>query len=119
MKKSDTIATNARNASARGESAGGGSSFNEPRLIGEIESLIQEYLSEGTVDDKSIYFTTFARVHVIICNDRMFYKACPGECMKKVSEEGNGKYRCENCNKYFDEYRPRFTLKCMLQDTSG
>jgi len=48
------------------------------------------------------------------------YKACPGdECNKKVVDQGNGRHRCERCNKEYDSFKWRIMLMVTISDFSG
>ena len=48
---------------------------------------------------------------------QMFYLACP-TCRKKVSDDGVG-YRCENCNKVYDNAVPTYNFSYKISDCSG
>jgi DNA-directed RNA polymerase subunit RPC12/RpoP len=41
-------------------------------------------------------------------DDKMYYNACPA-CKKKVLDEPAG-YRCEPCNKVYQNMNPTYTL---------
>lgn len=49
-----------------------------------------------------------------------YYTACPsGKCNKKVTDDGNGNWRCEACQQSFDHCQRRYTLSLKAADTSG
>ena len=56
------------------------------------------------------YYTTSATV-ILARKENCMYRACPGEnCNKKVVDQNNGMYRCEKCNKEFQDFRWRLML---------
>lgn len=51
-------------------------------------------------------------------DDKTYYLACPDEnCKRKVIEEGNG-YKCEHCNKTYDNCSPTYMLLAKISDLS-
>ncbi|KAJ4868444.1 Replication protein A 70 kDa DNA-binding subunit E [Raphanus sativus] len=56
--------------------------------------------------------------------DNFYYTACPimnGDrpCNKKVTDNGDGTWRCEKCDKSVDECDYRYILQLQLQDHTG
>ncbi|KAF8107604.1 hypothetical protein N665_0119s0067 [Sinapis alba] len=56
--------------------------------------------------------------------DNFYYTACPlmnGDrpCNKKVTDNGDGTWRCEKCDKCVDECDYRYILQLQLQDHTG
>lgn len=50
-------------------------------------------------------------------DERIFYAACMSEnCRRKVTEAGQGQWRCEACNKYFASYRPTYMITAKVSD---
>ena len=47
----------------------------------------------------------------------MFYLACPS-CKKKVTDDGKG-YRCESCDKSYEDAVPTYNFSFKVQDCSG
>jgi len=60
--------------------------------------------------EKPEYFQIMGMIHAIR-SENMMYKACPnGECNKKVTDMGNGNYRCEKCSIDTTEYKNRLLV---------
>lgn len=56
------------------------------------------------------YFSCVATL-VYIRKEACLYMACPsGDCNKKVTDQHNGLYRCEKCNKEFPNFKYRLLL---------
>ncbi|KAF2550976.1 hypothetical protein F2Q68_00037158 [Brassica cretica] len=56
--------------------------------------------------------------------DNFYYTACPlmngdRQCNKKVTDNGDGTWRCEKCDKCVDECDYRYILQLQLQDHTG
>nr|GEW81049.1 replication protein A 70 kDa DNA-binding subunit A-like [Tanacetum cinerariifolium] len=56
--------------------------------------------------------------------DSFYYTACPlmindRKCNKKVTNNGDGKWRCERCDKDIDECDYRYILQFQIQDHTG
>ena len=47
----------------------------------------------------------------------MFYLACP-DCRRKVIDDGTG-YRCESCDKSFNDCQPTYMLSAKISDFSS
>jgi len=68
--------------------------------------------------EKPDYYSVKANV-VFTKKDNALYPACAGEnCNKKVQETTDGRWRCEKCNKEYDNYNWRMMLQVNLADAS-
>jgi replication factor A1 len=66
--------------------------------------------------EKGDYFQVNA-VILYAKKDNSMYMACPGEnCNKKVIDQNDGNYRCEKCNRVFQEFRWRMILNVNMCD---
>ncbi|XP_021655357.2 replication protein A 70 kDa DNA-binding subunit E [Hevea brasiliensis] len=88
-----------------------------PKTISQIKD---ERL--GT-SEKPDWITVSATV-IFIKADNFCYTACPlmsGDrpCNKKVTNNGDGKWRCEKCDQSMDECDYRYILQFQIQDHSG
>jgi replication factor A1 len=64
----------------------------------EERRLIQE------VRDGELEYSLILATVISVKEDSLWYDSCPGEgCNKKVVLEDNGMYRCERCNKSYDD----------------
>lgn len=69
--------------------------------------------------DKADYYNTFATV-VHIRTENSVYKACPApDCNKKVIDQNTGMYRCEKCNREYDNFKWRLMLSAQIADWTG
>ena len=76
-----------------------------------FDLLKDEQLGMG---DKADYFSSKATV-LYIRKDNSMYMACPGEgCNKKVIDQNDGSYRCEKCNRSYNEFKWRIILSVSL-----
>ncbi|XP_015575144.2 replication protein A 70 kDa DNA-binding subunit E [Ricinus communis] len=90
----------------------------------EIHKTISQIKDEklGT-SEKPDWITINATV-IYIKADNFCYTACPimaGDrpCSKKVTNNGDGKWRCEKCDQSMDECDYRYILQLQLQDHTG
>ncbi|XP_020534380.1 replication protein A 70 kDa DNA-binding subunit C isoform X2 [Jatropha curcas] len=88
-----------------------------PKTISQIKD---EKL--GT-SEKPDWITVGATV-IFIKSDSFCYTACPimaGDrpCSKKVTNNGDGKWRCEKCDQSMDECDYRYILQFQIQDHTG
>ncbi|KAI4372180.1 hypothetical protein MLD38_010447 [Melastoma candidum] len=56
--------------------------------------------------------------------DNFCYTACPlligdRKCNKKVTNNGDGKWRCDRCDRFVDECEYRYILQLQIQDHTG
>uniref|UniRef100_A0A8C4II69 Replication protein A subunit n=1 Tax=Dicentrarchus labrax TaxID=13489 RepID=A0A8C4II69_DICLA len=90
-------------------SAGSGANMNW-KTLSDIKS---EQMGHG---EKAEYFTCLATV-VYFRKDNCLYQACPSaDCNKKVTDQQNGLYRCEKCNREFPNFKYRLILNANLAD---
>ncbi|KAI3862722.1 hypothetical protein MKX03_002014 [Papaver bracteatum] len=67
--------------------------------------------------EKPDWITVRARISFV--KTKFFcYTACP-QCMKKVTNDGNGRWKCERCDKSFSECDYRYILQLQIQDFTG
>ncbi|RWS26554.1 Replication protein A 70 kDa DNA-binding subunit-like protein [Leptotrombidium deliense] len=64
---------------------------------------------------------TFSTVATVIQVGKLsIYLACPtAGCKKKVTDMNNGYYKCDKCNKNFEDYEPRLILGLAISDFGG
>ena len=72
------------------------------------------------VKDKELEYSYIVGLFIYIKEDNLWYESCIGEgCNKKVVLEDDGKYRCEKCNKTYDECNYRYLVSAHIADFSG
>ncbi|KAL7413747.1 hypothetical protein BDY24DRAFT_414880 [Mrakia frigida] len=100
------------NGAGAGGSAGGNFKADTFKTIGEIRD-------EGIgMNDTTDWFSLKATA-IFIKSESMSYPACSTEgCNKKVVEDG-GQWRCEKCQKSWDEPNWRYILSISVLDHSG
>lgn len=80
----------------------------------ERKRLIQE------VKDNEITYSTVQGAVLFLREDGLWYESCQGEgCNKKVIMEDNGSYRCERCNKTYDDCNYRYMVSMHIGDFTG
>jgi len=95
--------------SSKGEGGGGGKFY----LLGEAMA------AKLGCGDKADYFNCYATV-MHIRTEKTVYKACPTtDCNKKVVDQNTGQYRCEKCNREFDDFKYRLMLSVNIGDFSS
>ncbi|EPQ29340.1 uncharacterized protein PFL1_03095 [Pseudozyma flocculosa PF-1] len=93
--------------------AGAGGNLAERRSIAQVRD---ENLG---MSEKPDYFNIRATI-VYIKQDNLWYTACPSDsCNKKVNQENDGLWRCEKCDKSFEEPQYRYLLSTNVADMSG
>ena len=97
-----------------------GANSRTPTLL--IEELVQFCASDQEVQEGKPFYAHLNCEIAYIFTPRdldrpMFYLACP-TCKKKVIDDGNG-YRCENCNKSYQDAIPTYNFSFKVQDCSG
>lgn len=66
--------------------------------------------------EKAAYFSCVATV-VYIRKENCLYPGCPSaDCNKKVTDQHNGLYRCEKCNRDYPNFQYRLLLNANLAD---
>ncbi|GAB4857933.1 hypothetical protein Ancab_015838 [Ancistrocladus abbreviatus] len=73
--------------------------------------------------EKPDWITVCATI-TFIKSDNFCYTACPimigdRKCNKKVTNEGDGKWRCDRCDQSVDECDYRYILQFQIQDHTG
>lgn len=103
----------------RYDGEGQGASFNSQSAAGGGSGGAQfrrdELMTLSTVKDSSIgqgdnadYFSCRATI-LFVKPDTVMYTACPADkCNKKVTQEPNGDWRCEKCDRNYPEPDVRF-----------
>lgn len=71
--------------------------------------------SENDMDKASFFFLN-GYVSRIMNQDKLFYQACPNDSCKKKVVEDMGSYRCENCNKNYDNFKPSYFMSAKISD---
>ena len=98
----------------------GGVSARTPTLL--VEELTQFCAQDPEVQmGKPFYANLICDIAFIFTprdlDRNMFYLACPA-CKKKVLDDGSG-YRCESCNKTYQDAMPTYNFSFKVQDCSG
>ena len=90
----------------------------------DIRKTVSQIKDEklGT-SEKPDYITVCASVSFIKV-DNFCYTACPimigdRQCNKKVTNNGDGKWRCERCDQSIDSCNYRYILQFQIQDHTG
>lgn len=90
----------------------------------DVQKTVSQIKDErlGT-SEKPDWITVSATV-IFIKSDNFCYTACPlmsGDrpCNKKVTNNGDGKWRCEKCDQSMDECDYRYILQFQIQDHTG
>ncbi|KAK4800408.1 hypothetical protein SAY86_020895 [Trapa natans] len=90
----------------------------------DVRKTISQIKDEklGT-SEKPDWITVCATISYIK-SDNFFYMACPitigdRKCQKKVTNNGDGKYRCDRCDQCVDECDYRYILQLQIQDHTG
>ncbi|KAK4019388.1 replication protein A 70 kDa DNA-binding subunit [Daphnia magna] len=96
-------------SSARGSGTGGSGLY---KTFAEAKF---ENLGGG---EKPDYYNVKAMV-AMINKERALYMACPSEdCNKKVIDQNNGLYRCEKCQREFQDFKWRMMLSVNIADAT-
>lgn len=96
------------------------SNFGKTDMRKTISQIKDEKL--GT-SEKPDWISVCASV-AFIKSDSFCYTGCPimigdKKCAKKVSNNGDGKWRCDRCDQYVDTCEYRYLLQLQLQDHTG
>lgn len=90
----------------------------------EVRKTISQIKDEGLgTSDKPDWITVSATL-TFIKVENFCYTACPlktgdRQCNKKVTNNGDGKWRCDKCDQTIDECDYRYILQLQIQDHSG
>ncbi|CAF4765905.1 unnamed protein product [Rotaria sp. Silwood1] len=94
----------------------GADNGNRQTVIKTLSQIVAEGLGLG---DKPDYVSVKA-ITTIIKKDTAIYMMCPEEkCSKKVIDENNGTYRCEKCNKTYNNFKWAYMISAEISDVTG
>lgn len=94
----------------------GGDVTARPTAIKTFSQVATEGLGLG---DKPDYFSIKA-MSTAIKKESAVYMMCPEDrCGKKVVDENNGTYRCEKCNKTYNNFKWAYMVNAEIADTTG
>ncbi len=113
--KSFASVSGAGGGGGKGGGAGGpgATTLEERRTVGQVKDA-----QLGMNDDRGDWFTTKATV-VYIKADNLWYTACPSDgCNKKVVYESGG-WRCEKCDRSYDNPQHRYVMTANVCDHTG
>ncbi|CAM8946698.1 unnamed protein product [Rhodiola kirilowii] len=90
----------------------------------EVRKTISQIKSERLGTSEKPDWITVSGTICFIKLDNFCYTACPiniGDrpCSKKVTNNGDGKWRCERCDQSVDECDYRYILQFQIQDHTG
>jgi len=112
--------TNMQNISKQSTgSAGAGSGVSNQR------KFLSDIKDEGLgFKEKPDFFTCRATItffkHDWEKGSPPWYMACPSQgCNKKVTQEGDGSWRCDKCNRTYPDASARYILSLMVCDATG
>ncbi|TBU09826.1 replication factor A protein 1 [Hamiltosporidium magnivora] len=72
------------------------------------------------VKDYELEYSLICGTIMFIKEDSLWYNSCIGDqCNKKVVLEDNGGYRCEKCNKIYDDCNVRYMISVHVGDFTG
>ncbi|TFK30066.1 replication factor-A protein 1 [Coprinopsis marcescibilis] len=106
---------------AQSGSGGMGSATFERQKARNLEDVKQAGFGQG---DRTDYFSAQATITAVKGirgenGDKYAYPACPTpQCNRKVFED-QGKWKCENCSKHFDEPEYRYIVSLSVSDYTG
>lgn len=106
---------NAQFTSLSGQRSGAGGS-TERKTFGAVKD------ENMGMKEKPDYFNTRGTITFLKkdMEKAPWYNACPSDgCNKKVTEDQNGGFWCEKCNKNYDNFVPRYILSLMCCDSTG
>lgn len=90
----------------------------------DVRKTISQIKDEKLGTSEKPDWITILATLTFIKGDNFCYTACPlmiGErqCNKKVTNNGDGKWRCERCDQLIDECDYRYILQIQIQDHTG
>ena len=90
-----------------GQGGSGGGAMTGPQAWKTLDSIKDSNMGQS---EKGDYFSVKGVV-LYAKKDNSMYMACPGEnCNKKVVDQNDGTYRCEKCQKNYQEFKWRMIL---------
>ncbi|XP_071499912.1 replication protein A 70 kDa DNA-binding subunit-like [Diadema antillarum] len=108
---SEGYSQESQSISSKQGGGGGGSGTNWMNF----HDVHAQNLGQG---EKPDYFTVKGTV-LFVRKENCMYTACPSaECNKKVSENGDGSYRCEKCARDYPNFKYRLLLSVNLADAT-
>jgi replication factor A1 len=98
-----------------GQKAAGGSGAQDKRSFAQMKEE-----SMGNGDQAAFYRVTGTLTNLTFSAEKLpWYTACPSpQCNKKVSEDSQGNWFCEKCNKAYPNCEPRYILSFQCSDFS-
>lgn len=90
----------------------------------DIRKTISQIKDERLGTSEKPDWITVSATIAFIKVDNFCYTACPimigdRQCNKKVSNNGDGKWRCDRCDQTIEECDYRYILQCQIQDHTG
>ncbi|ETS61649.1 hypothetical protein PaG_04143 [Moesziomyces aphidis] len=98
---------------AGGAMGGGAANMAERRTIAQVKD------QNLGMTEKPDYFNVRATV-VYIKQENLYYTACPSDgCNKKVTPDHEGNWRCEKCDRSYEQPEYRYILSTNVADATG
>ncbi|XP_057786647.1 replication protein A 70 kDa DNA-binding subunit A-like [Salvia miltiorrhiza] len=90
----------------------------------DVRKTISQIKDEKLGTSEKPDWITVSATLIYIKVDNFSYTACPimigdRQCNKKVTNNGDGKWRCERCDQSVDECDYRYILQMQIQDHTG
>ncbi|KAL8521414.1 hypothetical protein ACS0TY_011800 [Phlomoides rotata] len=90
----------------------------------DVRKTISQIKDEKLGTSEKPDWITILATLTFIKGDNFCYTACPlmigdRQCNKKVTNNGDGKWRCERCDQLIDECDYRYILQIQIQDHTG
>lgn len=90
----------------------------------DVRKTISQIKDEKLGTSEKPDWITVSATLTFIKVDQFCYNACPlmigdRQCNKKVTNNGDGKWRCERCDQLVDECDYRYILQMQIQDHTG
>lgn len=90
----------------------------------EVRKTISQIKDEGLGTSEKPDWITVCATLTFVKVENFCYTACPlkigdRQCNKKVTNNGDGKWRCDRCDQTIDECDYRYILQLQIQDHSG
>lgn len=90
----------------------------------EVRKTISQIKDEGLGTSEKPDWITVSATLTFAKSENFCYTACPlrigdRQCSKKVTNNGDGKWRCDRCDQTVDECDYRYILQLQIQDHTG
>lgn len=90
----------------------------------DVRKIISQIKDEGLGTSEKPDWITVCATLTFVKGETFCYTACPlkigdRQCNKKVTNNGDGKWRCDRCDQTIDECDYRYILQLQIQDHSG